>query len=138
MRIVVTGAAGFIGSHLCEKLANLGHQVIGIDSFNENYPASIKEQNVIHMMRLGVKVERLDLVCDPLQIALSNAGIVYHLAAQSGLSPQASPAIYQRTNSLATEILLKACSAIFCSYINVFSICKKRYWNRNCCRQPHL
>ena len=52
MRIVVTGAAGFIGSHLCEKLANLGHQVIGIDSFNENYPASIKEQNVIHMMRL--------------------------------------------------------------------------------------
>ena len=54
MRIVVTGAAGFIGSHLCEKLANLSHQVTGIDSFNKNYPAYIKEKSVIHMMRLGV------------------------------------------------------------------------------------
>ena len=82
------------------------------DSFNENYPASIKEQNVIHMMRLGVKVERLDLVCDPLQAALSNADMVYHLAAQSGLSSQASPAKYQRNNPLATETLLKACSEL--------------------------
>ena len=112
MRMVVTGAAGFIGSHLCERLANLGHQVTGIDSFNENYPVYTKEQNVIHMIRMGVKVERLDLVCDPLQVALSNADMVYHLAAQSGLSSQASPAIYQRNNPLATETLLKACSAL--------------------------
>ena len=40
MRINFTGAAGFIGSHLRKKLANLSHQVTGIDSFNENYPAS--------------------------------------------------------------------------------------------------
>lgn len=112
MRMVVTGAAGFIGSHLCERLANLGHQVTGIDSFNENYPVYTKEQNVIQMIRMGVKVERLDLVCDPLQAALSNADMVYHLAAQSGLSSQASPAIYQRNNPLATETLLKACSAL--------------------------
>lgn len=112
MRIVVTGAAGFIGSHLCEQLANLGHQVIGIDSFNEDYPVSIKEQNVIHMMRLGVKLERLDLACDSLETALSNADMVYHLAAQSGLSSHVSPAMYRRNNPLATEALLKACSAL--------------------------
>ncbi len=52
MRTIVIGTAGFIGSHLCEKLANLNHRIAGIDFFNENYPASIKEQNVIHMMRL--------------------------------------------------------------------------------------
>ena len=112
MRVVVTGAAGFTGSHLCEKLANIGHQVTGIDSFNENYPAPIKERNVIQMVHLGVKVERLYLVYDPLQAVLSNADMVYHLAAQSGLSSQASPEVYQRNNPLATETLLKACSAL--------------------------
>ena len=42
MHIVVTEAAGFIGYHSCEKLANIGHQVTGINSFNENCPASTK------------------------------------------------------------------------------------------------
>ena len=64
------------------------------------------------MMRLGVKVERLNLVCDSLQAALSNADMVYHLAVQSGLYSQASPAKYQRNNPLATETLLKACSEL--------------------------
>ena len=43
MRIIVIGTAGFIEPPLYEKLANINHQVAGIDSFNENYPASIKE-----------------------------------------------------------------------------------------------
>ena len=46
MNILVTGAAGFIGSHLSEKLLNLGHTVIGIDNFDPFYPKEIKLSNL--------------------------------------------------------------------------------------------
>jgi len=45
-RVVVTGAAGFIGSHLCERLLTLGHKVVGIDSFTDYYGRARKEQNL--------------------------------------------------------------------------------------------
>ena len=46
MRLLITGAAGFIGSHLSEKLLELGHQVIGIDNFDPFYARNIKEDNL--------------------------------------------------------------------------------------------
>ena len=45
MRILITGAAGFIGSHLCEKLSDLGHEVIGLDNFNDYYNPNLKRLN---------------------------------------------------------------------------------------------
>ncbi len=45
MRIVVTGCAGFIGSHLCDRLLADGHEVVGIDSFEDYYPRRIKRAN---------------------------------------------------------------------------------------------
>ena len=47
MNIIVTGGAGFIGSHLCEKLLSLGHRVINIDNFNDFYDFRIKIRNVL-------------------------------------------------------------------------------------------
>jgi nucleoside-diphosphate-sugar epimerase len=46
MNILITGAAGFIGSHLSEKLLNLGYQVIGVDNFDTFYNRNIKEDNI--------------------------------------------------------------------------------------------
>jgi nucleoside-diphosphate-sugar epimerase len=84
-RVVVTGAAGFIGSHLCERLLTLGHQVVGIDSFTDYYERAHKEQNLA-----GAKAnpdftfEELDLVEANLQEALRGASVVYHLAGRTG------------------------------------------------------
>ena len=46
MRCVVTGVAGFIGSHLCERLLADGHAVVGIDCFTDYYPRTVKERNL--------------------------------------------------------------------------------------------
>ena len=46
MKCVVTGAAGFIGSHLCEALLSLGHEVVGLDAFVPYYPRAVKERNL--------------------------------------------------------------------------------------------
>ena len=56
MRYVVTGAAGFIGSHLAEALLAAGHEVVGIDSFTDYYDPAVKERNAS-----GLDVRRLDL-----------------------------------------------------------------------------
>ena len=77
MRYVVTGAAGFIGSHLSEALGGAGHEVRGIDSFTDFYDPALKEQNAS-----GREIERLDLATDPLSFA--GADGVFHLAGQPG------------------------------------------------------
>ena len=78
MRYVVTGAAGFIGSHLAERLLGDGHEVVGIDSFNDYYDPALKEQNA-----RGLDVRRLDLARDPLDFDGFDG--VFHLAGQPGV-----------------------------------------------------
>jgi UDP-glucuronate 4-epimerase len=78
MRYAVTGAAGFIGSHLSETLLAAGHQVDGIDCFTDYYDRSIKEENA-----RGIDVRRLDLAEDPLDFAGLDG--VFHLAGQPGV-----------------------------------------------------
>ena len=110
-RVVVTGAAGFIGSHLCERLLTLGHQVVGIDSFTDYYERARKEQNLA-----GAKAspdftfEELDLVEAKLQEALRGASVVYHLAGQDGVRPRSGGQFdrYVRNNIIATQRLLEA------------------------------
>jgi nucleoside-diphosphate-sugar epimerase len=110
MRCVVTGAAGFIGSHLCEHLLGCGHDVQGIDAFIPYYPAAVKLQN---LDATGVhprfRFHRLDLRYDPLESALAGADVVFHLAAMPGLTRSWTDFDgYWTCNVLATQRLLEA------------------------------
>ena len=59
--ILVTGAAGFIGSHLAEKLADLGHEIVGVDCFTDFYDRALKEMNAEDAAARGVRIVELDL-----------------------------------------------------------------------------
>ena len=77
MRYAVTGAAGFIGSHLSETLAAQGHEVVGLDSFTDYYDPAVKEENA-----RAIDVRRVDLGADSVDFAGLDA--VFHLAGQPG------------------------------------------------------
>jgi UDP-glucuronate 4-epimerase len=106
MRYVVTGAAGFIGSHLLEALLAAGHDVRGVDAFTEYYDPALKEENA-----RGLDVARLDLVEDDLD--LGGVDGVFHLAGQPGVRASwgADFELYLRRNVLATQRLLEQASA---------------------------
>ena len=107
MRILVTGAAGFIGSHLAERLAAEGHDVVGLDCLTDYYSPVLKESNARALQARGVETLRLDLASDDLSAAVAEAEVIYHLAAQPGLSPLPF-STYERNNIRATERLLEA------------------------------
>ncbi|MBK8906236.1 MAG: NAD-dependent epimerase/dehydratase family protein [Anaerolineaceae bacterium] len=109
MNIVVTGAAGFIGSHLAETLAHQGHTVVGIDSFTDYYSARLKQANAEDIEAAGVSLHRLDLATDDLSPALDGVEFVFHLAGQPGISASTPLADYVRNNVVATDKLLTAC-----------------------------
>src|SRR5205085_5244048 len=102
MRYAVTGAAGFIGSHLAEALAAAGHDVLGIDCLTDYYDREIKEDNA-----RGLELQRLDLADDTLD--LSGFDGVFHLACQPGIRSfgDVFPA-YVRNNVVASQRLFEA------------------------------
>lgn len=108
MNILVTGAAGFIGSHLAERLAFMGHEVRGLDCFTDYYARSLKELNVLALRAKGIEFLPLDLAEDDLEPAVRDIEIVYHLAAQPGLSATSTFQTYVRNNITATYRLLEA------------------------------
>jgi len=108
VKILVTGAAGFIGSHLSEKLAELGHSVVGIDNFDAYYSRELKESNAAAVKSAGVDFLELDLASDDLEAAMVGVEVVYHCAAQPGISAGTAFEQYLRNNVLATERLAEA------------------------------
>jgi nucleoside-diphosphate-sugar epimerase len=108
MNILVTGAAGFIGSHLAERLAVMGHVVRGLDCFTDYYARTLKELNVSALKAQGVDFLPLDLAEDDLGSAVRDVEIVYHLAAQPGLSATSTFQTYVRNNITTTYRLLEA------------------------------
>ena len=111
MKAVVTGAAGFIGSHLVERLLGEGHDVAGVDAFVDFYPRAAKEAN----LRAARDHRRFRLVEGrlqdiPLDGLLEGAGQVYHLAAQAGVRSSWGRdfQVYTDHNVLATQRLLEA------------------------------
>lgn len=111
MRIVVTGVAGFIGSHLAERLCELGHAVCGIDNLSGYYDRRLKLSNLDHLRSRGVTIEMRDLAVDDVDDCLSGAEVLFHLAAQPGLSEAVSFDDYLRNNVVATSRLLDASRA---------------------------
>jgi UDP-glucuronate 4-epimerase len=123
-RVAVTGAAGFIGSHVCEALLARADRVLGIDSFDPFYPRERKEQNLRDVrpsaergpgVRDAFAFVELD-VCDEAALAerlrAFGATRVVHLAAKAGVRPSiADPAGYARANVLGTQSVLSACSS---------------------------
>ena len=109
MRIMVTGAAGFIGSHLAERLAHSGHDVIGLDCFSDYYARALKDRNARDVRAAGASLLECDLASDPLKEALEGVTAVYHLAAQPGISATTTLDSYLRNNVIATDRLLQAC-----------------------------
>ena len=110
MRCLVTGAAGFIGSHLCEALLSQEHEVVGIDAFIPYYPRAIKERNLIPARRHArFRFAELDLRRDKLAKELDGVEVVYHIGAMAGLLKSWSDFDeYWTCNVQATQRLLDA------------------------------
>lgn len=110
-KVLVTGAAGFIGSHLCDALLAKDHDVIGMDCFTDYYSREIKEKNIAEA-RKNKKFRFVEgnLLSYDLKKLLSGVEVVYHLAAQPGVrySWEAFQ-IYVDNNIVATQRLLDAC-----------------------------
>jgi len=105
-RWLVTGAAGFIGSHVAEALVARGDEVIGVDNFDPFYSRAIKEQNLAALDgRSGFRLAELD--CARTDLPFDGVAGVVHLAAKAGVRPSLEdPASYVRANVLATVRVL--------------------------------
>jgi len=113
MKALVTGAAGFIGSHLVEQLLSDGADVVGIDSFTDYYARELKNANLAgprahpRFRLLESQIQDADL-----DAVLADRTHVFHLAAQAGVRKSWGRdfAVYTACNVDATQILLEACS----------------------------
>jgi UDP-glucuronate 4-epimerase len=125
---VVTGCAGFIGSHLCEALLERGDDVIGIDSFTDYYPRELKEANLEPLTaRPGFVFIEEDLVSAPIEALAAGTQGIFHLAAQPGVrgSWGATFEVYVRDNLLVSQRVFEAATgagvrAVFASSSSVY------------------
>jgi UDP-glucuronate 4-epimerase len=114
-RYLVTGCAGFIGSHLAEALLARGDEVIGVDVFTDYYPRSAKESNIRGLVTApGFSLVEADLATEPLPSQLEQVDGVFHLAAQPGVrgSWGETFGIYVRDNILVTQRLFEAAAPL--------------------------
>lgn len=116
MTILVTGGAGFIGSHLCERLIALGHRVICYDSFDGYYSPELKRKNIAGIMRHPgfalVEADIRDASALAQTFTVHKIDVVVHLAARAGVRPSIlQPGLYYDVNLIGTLRLLEAMHA---------------------------
>jgi nucleoside-diphosphate-sugar epimerase len=110
-KVIVTGAAGFIGSHLTEILLKQGDEVIGIDEFNDYYDPALKRKNVAHLhWSPGFELIEGNIQFLDWQTLLKDVEVVYHQAAQAGVRASWGQGFraYTERNISSTQILLEA------------------------------
>src|ERR1700680_723145 len=111
MRALVTGCAGFIGSHLTEALLDGGHSVVGIDCFNDNYGRAQKLTNLRYVREwASFEFVPIDLSRGDLVEFVAATDVVFHLAAEPGVRSSwgARYGRYVQNNILATQHILEA------------------------------
>jgi UDP-glucuronate 4-epimerase len=109
-KILVTGGAGFIGSHLCERLLAFGHKVVCLDNFESFYPRHTKEQN----LSTSLKYKNFQLIegsindIEDFAPQIGDVNVIVHLAARAGVRPSIEKPIgYYETNVLGTMHMLE-------------------------------
>ena len=107
MKILVTGAVGFIGSHTAERLQKMGHEVVGVDNFNDYYSLELKQLNEKALNEKGITVLKLDLrqPSDVDQLP-KDINYIFHYAAQPGISSTSTFEDYFTNNVIATKNLI--------------------------------
>ena len=111
MKVLVTGVAGFVGSHLAEKLLGENYDVVGVDKFLDNYPRRFKQKNLGSFLKHpNFKFLEEDLLQVNLRELLKDVSYVFHLAAQPGVRSSWGDEFiqYSQNNIMATQLLLEA------------------------------
>ncbi|WP_310993830.1 NAD-dependent epimerase/dehydratase family protein [Aequorivita marina] len=108
MTILVTGAAGFIGSHTAERLKMLGYDVIGVDNFSPYYDLKLKQINAKSLSENNIEVLKVDLRTDDLHEKLpKQIAYIFHFSAHPGISDTSTFEDYFSNNILGTQRLLE-------------------------------
>ncbi|MBR9758123.1 MAG: NAD-dependent epimerase/dehydratase family protein [Algicola sp.] len=107
MKILVTGAVGFIGSHTAERLSDLGHEVIGVDNYSPYYSVALKQLNAQALKQKNITIIDTDLREANLSSRLPNdIDYIFHFAAQPGISSTSTFEDYFSNNIIATKNLI--------------------------------
>ena len=107
MKILITGAAGFIGSHTAERLKDIGHEVIGLDNFSPYYSLELKQLNEQALINKGVSVLKKDLRDVDFSDNLpKDVDYIFHFAAQPGISKTSTFEDYFSNNIIGTKNLI--------------------------------
>ncbi len=110
MKILVTGCAGFIGSHLCERLVSKGHTVLGVDNFDKFYSAKLKKKNMENLLKKrSFRFKKCDITNEKSlrEVFKKKPDTVVNLAAKAGVRPSIKdPQSYFNTNTIGTISVL--------------------------------
>ncbi|BAO54536.1 NAD-dependent epimerase/dehydratase family protein [Nonlabens marinus] len=119
MTVLVTGAAGFIGSHLSQRLHQLGYKVLGLDNYSDYYDVNLKRQNASELKTLGISILEADLrTADLHKLLPVDVDYIFHAAAQPGIAPTCTFEDYLENNVIATQRLTEFAGA--CTSLKLF------------------